>query len=125
MSHPDSPINLNDSKSRDRLEDEEGLVLWSIAKLFTLTEVAEMLEMCPTVFKKKCRNHGIRRWPFRSFQQLFGLLRSSHLTVDDRLFLEHLLATSENHRFELAEDDKIRLGRLAQFGYKMKNKEKL
>jgi len=105
-------------------DDEEGLVLWRIAKLFTIPDVAEMLEMCPTLLKKKCRKHGIRRWPYRKFQQVFGLLRSPTLTGEDRRFVERLLATSEDHRFELADSDERRLGRLSQTAYNRKNRDK-
>ena len=30
-----------------------------------MVEVAEKFGICTTVFKRMCRNHGIKRWPFR------------------------------------------------------------
>merc|ERR1712166_940747 len=35
-----------------------------------MSEVAKKFGVCSTVFKRMCRTHGIKRWPFRKLQSL-------------------------------------------------------
>ncbi|CAI9113696.1 OLC1v1014349C1 [Oldenlandia corymbosa var. corymbosa] len=53
------------------------------AKYFHLpiNEAAELMKVCPTVIKKKCRAAGLRRWPFRTIKGI----RTKILTKNQEL----------------------------------------
>ena len=104
---------------------EDALVLWRCAKLFTLAEMAENLDIHETTLKEKCRKLGISRWPHRQFRKLYVILGSSSLSDDDKRFVEHLVATSHEHRFAFPEEIDIRLNKMSQMQYKKKHQQKL
>lgn len=37
---------------------------------YPINEAAKLLKICPTVLKKICRKHGLRRWPHRKLQSI-------------------------------------------------------
>jgi len=42
-----------------------------------LVEVARKFDVCTTFFKKVCRQHGIKRWPFRKLKSLQRKMQAS------------------------------------------------
>lgn len=42
-----------------------------------LVEVARKFDVCTTFFKKICRQHGIKRWPFRKLKSLQRKMKAS------------------------------------------------
>lgn len=39
-------------------------------------EASQKLSLCPTVVKKICRKHGVKRWPYRKVSALSALTLS-------------------------------------------------
>jgi hypothetical protein len=50
-----------------RREKKGGTSILHLAQYFhyPINEAAKLLDICPTVLKKICRKHGLRRWPHR------------------------------------------------------------
>lgn len=55
-----------------RRERKGGTSIFELAQFFhfPINEAAKQLKICPTVLKKICRRHGLRRWPHRKLQSI-------------------------------------------------------
>jgi len=60
-----------------RRERKGGTSILQLARYFyfPINEAAKRLDICPTVLKKICRRHGLRRWPHRKLQSIERSLR--------------------------------------------------
>ena len=48
---------------------------------YPINEAAKRLGICPTVLKKICRKHGLRRWPHRKLQSIERALEKLRVAV--------------------------------------------
>ncbi|KAL4517531.1 hypothetical protein Ndes2437B_g06760 [Nannochloris sp. 'desiccata'] len=66
-----------------RREQKGGTDILELAPYFyyPINEAAKRLKICPTVLKKICRKHGLRRWPHRKLQSIERALEKLHLMI--------------------------------------------
>ena len=53
-----------------------------------LSKVAVEFGVCATVFKKRCRDLGVRRWPFRKIRSLRRSIAKKNCTTAERAVME-------------------------------------
>ena len=65
-------------------EQKGGTNILELAPYFyyPINEAAKHLGICPTVLKKICRKHGLRRWPHRKLQSIERALEKLRLMTN-------------------------------------------
>ena len=93
--------------------------VWELAKRYSLKEVSLKLKFPITSLKKKCRDLGIRTWPFRIFKSYFMMQKSEMTSAEDKKKLQRIIDTSLYHQFDLPKDMDVIIKKARQKVYNL------
>ena len=67
-----------------------------------LSKVAVQYGVCATVFKKRARELGIKRWPFRKIRSLRRLVANKNCTPAERATMEEQIESIHDESYHAA-----------------------
>ena len=118
-------VILGDKRGLENARKMDKESLWNLAKLYTSSQAARLMNMTKPVFKALCRENDISYWPQRNFSCMRKLLSSDTISASEKATVAQIVHNSIAHNFMLPEDVAAELSRIQRKNTRAKSRRRV